>query len=414
MAKNKEITVGTPHLTGGELIAAELIEKVLLGGDLSSLTSEERLYYYKAVCESLGLNPLTKPFNYIVLDKKLVLYATKDCTEQLRSIHDVSITDLTAPTKLEDVYVVTAKAKNDKGRTDAATGAVSSTYTDDRGEVHKFTGIGLANLLMKAETKAKRRVTLSICGLGMLDESELDNSTVPATDASSAILERNVKEAAAHAMGEPVPDVRVPAGIGNEYGPLTVTENNYKELISHIGKAQGEMLGKKVGDLHDNVIDWLYKKWREKLDPSASEQDMRLKKAIEFAYRKRIAGDTKSGGGADTASSEQGARERDPVKPPPDHPPFDLNNLTSKEAAIRDLRGRLEDLMMTEAQFCQCAQKFGVFGQGWETLDKATEAMLLYMCQPKAWTQFRELYEAEVKPKVTQAAKPKRKKKGQL
>ena len=27
---------------------------------------------------------------------------------------------------------------------------------------------------MKAETKAKRRVTLSICGLGILDESETD------------------------------------------------------------------------------------------------------------------------------------------------------------------------------------------------------------------------------------------------
>jgi hypothetical protein len=27
---------------------------------------------------------------------------------------------------------------------------------------------------MKCETKAKRRVTLSICGLGMLDEAELD------------------------------------------------------------------------------------------------------------------------------------------------------------------------------------------------------------------------------------------------
>ncbi|EOV0478051.1 hypothetical protein ACOIM4_001927, partial [Campylobacter coli] len=35
-------------------------------------------------------------------------------------------------------------------------------------------GDNLANAIMKAITKAKRRVTLSICGLGMLDESELD------------------------------------------------------------------------------------------------------------------------------------------------------------------------------------------------------------------------------------------------
>ncbi len=32
---------------------------------------------------------------------------------------------------------------------------------------------------MKAETKAKRRVTLSICGLGILDESEIDGAQAP-------------------------------------------------------------------------------------------------------------------------------------------------------------------------------------------------------------------------------------------
>ena len=32
----------------------------------------------------------------------------------------------------------------------------------------------LANAFMKAETKAKRRVTLSICGLGILDETEIE------------------------------------------------------------------------------------------------------------------------------------------------------------------------------------------------------------------------------------------------
>ncbi len=36
-----------------------------------------------------------------------------------------------------------------------------------------MTADDLANAMMKAETKAKRRVTLSICGLGMLDETEM-------------------------------------------------------------------------------------------------------------------------------------------------------------------------------------------------------------------------------------------------
>jgi len=47
-------------------------------------------------------------------------------------------------------------------------------------------GDALASALMKAETKAKRRVTLSIAGLGWLDETEL--ATIPGvrTDAPDA------------------------------------------------------------------------------------------------------------------------------------------------------------------------------------------------------------------------------------
>jgi hypothetical protein len=63
------------------------------------------------------------------------------------------------------VFVVTAKAQNRDGRTDVATGAVATG---------QLRGDALGNALMKAETKAKRRVTLSICGLGILDESEVE------------------------------------------------------------------------------------------------------------------------------------------------------------------------------------------------------------------------------------------------
>ena len=43
--------------------------------------------------------------------------------------------------------------------------------------IAKLTGDALANALMKAETKAKRRATLSLCGLGFLDETEIE--TIP-------------------------------------------------------------------------------------------------------------------------------------------------------------------------------------------------------------------------------------------
>src|ERR1051326_8858676 len=72
-------------------VPAELQEKVLIGGDLSKLTIPERLSYYKAVCESVGLNPLTRPFEYLILNERLTLYARKDCTDQLRDLHGISV-----------------------------------------------------------------------------------------------------------------------------------------------------------------------------------------------------------------------------------------------------------------------------------------------------------------------------------
>lgn len=144
-----------------------MIERVVIHGDLSQLKPAERAGYYKNVCESLGLNPLTRPFEYLKLNGKEILYARRDCTDQLRQIHKVSV-NIVARERIEDIYVVTARATLPSGRADESTGAVN---------ISALKGENLANALMKAETKAKRRVTLSICGLAVLDEAELD--TVP-------------------------------------------------------------------------------------------------------------------------------------------------------------------------------------------------------------------------------------------
>lgn len=141
------------------------IEKVLLTGDLGKLTPDQRLSYYKQVCESLRLNPLTGPFQYISLNGKLVLYATRQASEQLRQRDAVSLT-ITNREEIAGVYVVTARAIRPDGRIDESTGAVT---------IEGLKGEARANAMMKAETKSKRRVTLSICGLGMLDETETES-----------------------------------------------------------------------------------------------------------------------------------------------------------------------------------------------------------------------------------------------
>ncbi len=144
---------------------AAVVEAVLLRGDLKQLSATQKLSFYKSVCESLGLNPLTQPFAYILLNGKEVLYAKRECTEQLRKIHNISI-EIKAREYIEGCYVVTASAIMPSGRRDESTGAVA---------IEGMKGEPRANALLKAETKAKRRVTLSICGLGMLDETEIES-----------------------------------------------------------------------------------------------------------------------------------------------------------------------------------------------------------------------------------------------
>jgi hypothetical protein len=174
---------------GGD-VALE-IERVLMTGDLGKLTAEQRVVYYNAVCKSIGLNPLTRPFDYLNLNNKLVLYARKDATEQLRNMRGISL-QIASREVIEGVYVVTATAtmKTTLGiRTDEATGAVA---------IENLKGDAKANAMMKAETKAKRRVTLSICGLGMLDETEVetipDARPEPPRETQKQVAERRIAE----------------------------------------------------------------------------------------------------------------------------------------------------------------------------------------------------------------------------
>lgn len=162
----------------------EAIENVLIKGDLVDLQPAERVDYYRRVCNSLGLNILTRPFDYILFKepgselKRLQLYANKSCTEQLRKIHHIGVKTPLRRDINQDLKLISVEADvyDHTGKTDTATGVVSIQKWNKEGRgLVDITGTELANAIMKAETKAKRRATLSISGLAVLDESELDN-----------------------------------------------------------------------------------------------------------------------------------------------------------------------------------------------------------------------------------------------
>jgi hypothetical protein len=115
----------------------------------------------------MGLDPFTKPFDILRLNGKEVLYCTRSGTQQLNKLHKVSHTITSRDTNADaGVYIVTSKASLPDGRCTESIGAVN---------IAGLKGEAYANAIMKAETKAKRRATLDLLGLGVLDESEAES-----------------------------------------------------------------------------------------------------------------------------------------------------------------------------------------------------------------------------------------------
>jgi len=240
---------------------ADAIERVLISGDLEQLRPEQRIAYYRSVCESVGLNPLTQPFEYIKLNGKLRLYARKDCTDQLRKIHAISVA-IVAREKVDEVYVVTARTSMPNGRQDESIGAVP---------LQGLKGENLANALMKAETKAKRRATLSICGLGMLDETEVDS--VPS--AQRVEVKAGPPKTLEEAVGEPKPSERM---IKHPETGVEMSLLAFKlEMSGQLARAKSEK----------DCTDW-YARWSEVLRPEADVFSGEEIKEIRHEYGRAL------------------------------------------------------------------------------------------------------------------------------
>lgn len=169
-------------------VDAATMEKVVVNGDLSKLNPAERLKWYEARCNAAGLDPRTQPFQYLSLQGRLTLYATKAATDQLIAIHKltVEIPERTHHPEL-GVYEVRCRVAFGDGRHVEDVAVLS---------VAGLKGEALCNALMKCVTKAKRRTVLSACGLGMLDETEVE--TIPGAARVEPTYESRDHHAANH------------------------------------------------------------------------------------------------------------------------------------------------------------------------------------------------------------------------
>lgn len=170
----------------------QIISSIVINGDISKLSPQQKVGYYKQFCERLGLDPLSQPFKLLRLNGKEILYCDRTGAQQLNKIHKVSH-EISARETVSGCYVVTAQASTPDGRHTESIGAVT---------IENMKGDNLCNAMMKAETKAKRRATLDLLGLGILDETETD--TIPHAQQLTVPEEANeVKTLPPQAKGSP-------------------------------------------------------------------------------------------------------------------------------------------------------------------------------------------------------------------
>lgn len=280
-------------------VSAEVITSLVTRGDLSMLNAQQRAEYYLQLCERVGLDPATKPFDFIKLNGKEVAYANKGAGDQLRRKHKISVV-IVAREKLDDVYYVTARATMPDGRCDESQGAVS---------IAGLKGDFLANAVMKAETKSKRRVTLSIVGLAMLDESELE--TIPqrsidrlpperelvAAQANVVVMAPPAKlEAARAAVAQPRQE---PAdGLPKVWTPLQPIPASMLLVIPGITELTMPVAEMTVEQLEQVVeaIAHTYERWKE--DPRRTEKQLNLLNKIGASASAVHYNKTTNGGGA--------------------------------------------------------------------------------------------------------------------
>jgi hypothetical protein len=145
----------------------DVIGNLVINGDLKRLSAPQKIAFYTYKCQQAGLDPAAKPFDLLTLNGKEILYANAGCTQQLTANRKLSH-QITNRELVDGIYCVFCKVTDAEGRSTENMGAVT---------VEGLKGENKANAMLKATTKAIRRSVLAHCGLGVMDEQEVE--TIP-------------------------------------------------------------------------------------------------------------------------------------------------------------------------------------------------------------------------------------------
>lgn len=161
-----------------EPVSRAAMIKALALNDYSRLTPEERLMWVGALAKATGANPLVRIVEWLTFQGRLQPYATKAFAEQMRLIHNISVR-VKSRKRDEGCVIVEVEGKTPDGRVDESMAAIPLAASD--------IGEKFAAAAMKAETKAKRRLTLSMMGLGFMEGVDRgDGEPAPASAAEPA------------------------------------------------------------------------------------------------------------------------------------------------------------------------------------------------------------------------------------
>lgn len=196
----------------------EVVESVVTKGDLSGLNTRQLTEYYVAECVRMGLDPLSRPFDLLRLQGKLVMYANRRCADMLAAKHNVTRTILEDPQvrKYGSTELLYCKV-----RVSLPSGRVEE-------DVATLPATDLVNAVMKIATKAARRATLKVCGWGGMDELELET----VRGAERVTIEQIGRE---HAEGE----TREIETEGELVEPASTLHGAAKTLRDELAKASG-------------------------------------------------------------------------------------------------------------------------------------------------------------------------------